>query len=353
MTTNETTERYRRYATFFAAIIGGAAVAGLALYILFLISGALIPFLYAAIIVFLARPFVEMLANRRVPRMMAVLIAYMIVFLAVTLLMLFVVPILVQQVNELISLLPQAFELAEESLSELRFRFPEELDSIISEAQAHVGSVALSLAASLPASAVGFFGGLFNIIIAWLLAFYILKDAPAIKETIMELLPDRYRENVTHIFNEVNFAVGGYLRGQIIIALAVGVMITIWLLILGVDFAFLLGVLSGVLNIVPYLGAIVGGSAAAIVAFYDSPQQAILVIIGIAIIQQIDALVISPFVMRHTVNLHPTVIVFSLLLGVTLFGFVGLLFAIPIAAALKALMLHYVFDKPVEAKEES
>jgi len=353
VTTNETTETSRRYATFFAAIIGGAAVAGLTLYILFLISGALIPFLYAAIIVFLARPFVEMLADRRVPRMMAVLVAYMIVFLAITLLMLFVVPILIQQVNELISLLPQAFELVEEYFSELRFRFPAELDSIISEAQDRVGSVALSLAAGLPASAVGFFGGLFNIIIAWLLAFYILKDAPAINKTITELLPDRYRENATHIFNEVNFAVGGYLRGQVIIALAVGVMITIWLLILGVDFAFLLGVLSGVLNIVPYLGAIVGGSAAAIVALYTSPQQAILVIIGIAIIQQIDALVISPFVMRHTVNLHPTVIVFSLLLGATLFGFVGLLFAIPIAAALKAIMLHYVFNRPVEAGEES
>lgn len=353
MTTNEATERYRRYATFFAAIIGGVIISGFALYVLVLIRGALIPFLYAAIIVYLARPFVEMLVKRRTPRMLAVLVAYLVVFSLITLLMLFVVPVLVQQVNELISLFPQALELAEEQFSELRFRFPKELDAVISQAQEQVGGVALSLAANIPASAVGFFGGIFNIVIAWLLAFYILKDAPAINETIMELLPERYRDNVAHIFNEVNSAVGGYLRGQVIIALAVGVMITVWLLILGVEFAFLLGLLSGVLNIVPYLGAIVGGGAAAIVALYDSPQQAILVIIGIAIIQQVDALVISPFVMRHTVNLHPTVIVFALLMGVTLIGFVGLLFAIPIAAALKAILLHFVFNKPVEIAEET
>jgi len=137
------------------------------------------------------------------------------------------------------------------------------------------------------------------------------------------------------------------------VALAVGVMVTVWLLILGVDFALLLGVLAAVLNIIPYFGAIVGGGAAAIVALFDSTQQAIAVLIGIAIIQQIDALIISPAVIGRTVNLHPTVIVFSLLVGAALFGFIGLLIAIPIAAALKAILLHYVFVKPIEITEES
>jgi predicted PurR-regulated permease PerM len=248
--------------------------------------------------------------------------------------------------------LPQALELSENYVSELLQKTPFALEGVLSEAQDRIGSVVLGLAANLPASAVGLFGGFFNIVVAWLLAFYILKDMPAINETITELLPDRYRDNVLHVFSEVDFAVGGYLRGQVVIALAVGVMITGWLLVLGVDFAFLLGLLSGVLNIIPYLGAIVGGGAAVVVALYDSPQQALAVIIGVVIIQQIDALVISPFVMRRSVNLHPTVLVFSLLMGAVLFGFVGLLFAIPIAAALKAILYHYVLKKPVVVSEE-
>ncbi len=353
MTTNESTKRYQRLATIFAAIIGGAIVIGFAFYALHLIRRVLYPFLYAAVIVYLARPFVEMLARRQVPRMLAVVIAYVLVFLVITLIMLFIVPVLVVQVEELISLLPQALEISENYVSELLLQTPFALEGVLSEAQDRIGGIALGLASNLPASAVGLFGGLFNIVIAWLLAFYILKDMPAINKTIVELLPDRYRDNVLHIFSEVDFAVGGYLRGQVVIALAVGLMITGWLLVLGVDFAFLLGLLSGVLNIIPYLGAIVGGGAAVIVALYDSPQQALAVIIGVVIIQQIDALVISPFVMRRSVNLHPTVLVFSLLMGAVLFGFVGLLFAIPIAAALKAILYHYALKKPVVIPEDT
>lgn len=335
----------------FAAIIGGALVVMLVLYILQLIRGALFPFAYAAVIVYLARPFVEMLAHRRVHRMLAVLIAYLIVFVFITLLMFFVIPVLIDQVNELVSLLPEAIEIGQRYISDLKI--PAELNGVFLELEDRAGQIAISLASNLPQTAVGFFGGIFNIIIAWLLAFYILKDMPAINDTITGLLPERYRANILHIFQEVDFAVGGYLRGQVIVALAVGVMVTVWLLILGVDFALLLGVLAAVLNIVPYLGAIVGGGVAAIVAMFDSTQQAIAVIIGVTIIQQIDALIISPAVIGRTVNLHPTSIVFSLLVGASLFGFVGLLIAIPIAAALKAILLHYVFAKPIEIIKDS
>jgi predicted PurR-regulated permease PerM len=353
MTSSESVEKYRRLAITFAAILGGGLIAVAALYFIYLIRGALPPFIYAAIIVYLARPFVEMLAYRRVPRLMAVLIAYLIVFSLITLVMLFVVPILIQQIEELVVLFPKALKAFEQYVSELRLRLPlgVDLDSIVAAIQEQSTKVAVNVASNLPRTAIGLFGGIFDIVLGWLLAFYILKDLPAINETFLELLPKAYRKNVLHVFREVDFAVGGYLRGQVIVSLTVGIMITAWLVFLGVDFALLLGLMSGVLNIIPYFGAIVGGTAAVIVAMSHSTHQAILVIIGIAIIQQIDGLIVSPAVMRHTVNLHPTVVVFSLLVGASLFGFFGLIFAIPLAAALKAILLHYVFARPVEPAE--
>lgn len=348
--TGETFDKYRQTAIVAAAILGCLAAAGVVLYFIYLIRGALVPFLYAAVIVYLARPFVELLAARRVNRMLAVSVAYMIVFLLITVFVLVFVPIIINQINQLIDVLPDGIELGVKYLADLRI--PAELDGILSELKETAGRMAVNIAANLPGTAIGLFGGLFNIILGWLLAFYILKDMPAIKETVIELAPEKYRQNTIDIIREVNFAVGGYIRGQIIVSLAVGFLVTVWLLILGVDFALLLGLLAGVLNVIPYFGAIVGGGLAVVVAMFDSTEQAIAVIIGIAIIQQLDAVIISPAVLRHTVNLHPTVIVFSLLLGAVLFGFIGLVFAIPIAAATKAILLHYVFARPVTAGEE-
>lgn len=321
-------------------------------YFLFLIRTALLPFLYAAIIVYLARPFVEALVERRFPRIVAVLVAYFLVFAMLTLLIVFVIPILIVQLTELIALLPDAFETGKNYFSEFRIKLPHELDGVIAELQDRAGKLAVGLASGLPETAVGFFGGFFNVVIAWLLAFYLLKDMPVIKQTVLELIPEQYQKNVKHVFREVDTAVGGYLRGQVIVAASVGLMIMVWLAVLGVDFAFLLGLLAAVLNIIPYFGAIVAGVAAAIVASFDSTEQAVIVVIGMLVIQQIEGIIISPIVMRHTVDLHPTLVVFSLMVGGALFGFLGLLFAIPVAAALKAIVLHYVFAKPVEIDEE-
>ncbi len=348
-----TEEKYKKAAITFAAIIGGAVVASMALFLVYQIRGALLPFIYAAIIVYLARPFVDLMVKIKLPRTAAVITAYFTVLALLTLLIVFVVPLVVDQVNELIGLLPKFFEAGQKYVSDLKFKIPKELDGIFVEAQDRASKIAIGLASAFPVTAFGFFGGIFNAVLAWLLAFYILKDLPQIKEAMIEFVPEKHRDNVRHVFREIDFAVGGYLRGQLIVAITVGVMVSIYLSILGVEFALLLGLLAGVLNIIPYFGAIVGGGAAAIVAAFTSFQLAIVVILGMIVIQQIDGAIISPTVMRHTVNLHPTMVVLSLLIGATLFGIIGLLFAIPIAAAAKALLLHFVYEKPVDTSPET
>ncbi|MDP3013822.1 MAG: AI-2E family transporter, partial [Candidatus Subteraquimicrobiales bacterium] len=127
-------------------------------------------------------------------------------------------------------------------------------------------------------------------------------------------------------------------------------------LILGVDYAVLLGFIVGILNIIPYLGPIVGGTLAVIVALLESPMLALWVIVAMVVVQIIDGSIVSPRIVGETVNLHPVLIVFSLLIGARLFGFIGLLLAIPVAAAAKVLIYHFLtkneLDKSILRKGE-
>ena len=223
---------------------------------------------------------------------------------------------------------------------------------MIEEIAVSAKSSALAILSKLPETTFTFFGGMFYIILAPIIAFYVLKDLPDIKQNTFAMIPERFRSSVEKVLTEIDFAVGGYLRGQVLISIIVGTAVSIYLLIIGVKFAILLGVLAGVLNIIPYFGPVFGGGIAAIVALFQSPKLALLVIIGMIAIQQLDSAIISPTIMRHTVHLHPAIVIFSLLVGASLFGFLGLLFAIPAAAVAKALLLHFVFSQPVETAEE-
>jgi predicted PurR-regulated permease PerM len=147
--------------------------------------------------------------------------------------------------------------------------------------------------------------------------------------------------------------VGGFLKGQALVALSVGILSGLALYFLGLDYAVLLGFLICVFNIIPYLGPIVGGAPAVIIALGTSWQLAVVVAIVLVIIHEFDSIVISPRIMSQQVNLHPAVVIFALLTGGTLMGFVGMLVAIPIAAVGKALYLHFREREEEAAKASS
>lgn len=347
---------YQEAAITFAAVIGGFVLTAFILFLIYSIRGVLPPFLYALIIVYLLRPVVNFFVSRNLSRMVAVSLTYLIILLLLTVLLIFLIPLLITQTKELLLNFPQFLKTLGRYLTRFQVAFYQiELPKTVQEIFDHLvkttKNTAVTWAEQLPQITVGFFGGLFNVILAPIIAFYILKDLPAIKETVVNLVPLKYRDNFLHLTKEIDIAVGGFLRGQLLVALIVGVTISIYLLIIGVNFAILLGLLAGILNIIPYFGPIIGGTVAALVALFQSPTLALLVVIGMLVIQQLDGVLISPNIMRQTVNLHPVVIILALLIGGSFFGFLGLVLAIPVAAVGKALLIHYFYEKPKEPEK--
>jgi len=346
---NNEQKYYQQAAVTFAAVIGGLILTALILAAVYAIRGVLPPFLYALIIVYLLRPVVNFFVSKNMSRLLAVSLTYLIIIIVLAIALTFLIPVLIEQIREFILHFPQFLKALGRYLTRLQIAFYKiELPPLAQEAfnqlVLRAKKLAVLWAQQVPEMTASLFGGLFNLVLAPILAFYLLKDLPAIKETIVKLVPAKYRENFLHLTREIDVAVGGFLRGQLLIALIVGITISIYLLIIGVKFAVLLGLLAGILNIIPYFGPIAGGAIAALVALFQSPTLALLVVIGMVVIQQLDGVLISPSIMRQTVDLHPVVIILALLIGGSFFGFLGLLLAIPVAAVAKALLIHYYYE---------
>ena len=348
---DEDFHKWKHMGTAAWAILGVIGVLAISLYVVGILKAVIPPFLYAFIIVYFLRPVVDFFDRRRVPRVLSVIISY-IIFLAIfALIILYFVPIVVVQVNQLIMDLPDFINVVIERYDDVQDRFyrlalPEGTDRVLKQISENAQKYGVRLLGGAPETITGFFGGLFNLIMGPVIAFYILKDMAAIRTTIYGLFPDRMRDEVMVVTNKVNNVVGGYLRGQALISLIVGTLIGIYFWIIGVKFAFLLGVIGGILNIIPYLGPIVAGLLAAIVAFFQAPILALWAILGTLVIQQVDGAFISPNIMRHAVDLHPALIIFSLIVGGILLGFLGLLLAVPTAAVVKALVMYYFYEGP-------
>jgi len=178
--------------------------------------------------------------------------------------------------------------------------------------------------------------------LAPVLAVYILIDLDNFKNNTLGLTPPKYQEEVTYVAGAVGGALGSFVRGQILVAAIVGVMSSIGMALIGLPFWLLIGIISGFLNLIPFLGPTVGGALAALVALLDGdPWQALWAVLIMVIIQQIDNHVITPVVQRARVNLSPLVIILALVIGGSLAGLLGVLVAVPATAAIRILVGHF------------
>ena len=173
------------------------------------------------------------------------------------------------------------------------------------------------------------------------LAFYILIDLPGFKDRAGRLVPERARPEVVHVVSQVARVVGGFVRGQLLVALIVGVLSSLGLALLDVPFWLLIGMIAGFLNVIPFIGPFAGGFLAALVSLvFRDFSTALWSVVMFTAIQQFDNHVISPNVLKSRVQLNPVFILLALLVGGSIGGFFGLLIAVPLAAALKVVFGH-------------
>lgn len=177
--------------------------------------------------------------------------------------------------------------------------------------------------------------------LAPVIAFYLLIDLPRVRENVVSLVPPANRNEVLYVSQELAGAVGGFLRGQLFVALIVGTLTSFGFWLIGLDFWLIIGMIAGLLNIVPFVGPWVGGTLGVMVGLVTGSLTTALWAAVVAVaVQQIDNNFISPTVMRATVRLHPAVVILALILGGALGGLWGVLLAVPATAALKIVAGH-------------
>ena len=181
-----------------------------------------------------------------------------------------------------------------------------------------------------------------SIIILPVLAAYIFLDTGDFKRAFVGLIPYRWRPRTLAILADLNGALGAFVRGQVLDGLIVGTMVTVMLWGMHVPYALLIGVAAGFLNLVPYLGAIVGFIPSVLLAWaYNGWENALFVGILFGVIQQIDGNLILPRIMEENVQLSPLVVIVTILVFTALFGIIGTFVAVPVAAMIRVLKLHF------------
>lgn len=310
-----------------------------------LIRGRVIfaPLFIALIVVFVLNPFVTALQGRGVHRIIGTLIGFLSFLAVLIVLAMLVVPSIIDQARTFTAEFPALYD----RLVEQTVTFGERIgvggsiwsyDQIIDYLsdpgnQNTIASVVVDRLGTLTS---GVFEFILIFVLGPVVAFYLLIDLPQVQQRILDMVPEHNRTEVAYVGRRLNTAVGGFLRGQLLVAVIVGVMLSVGYRIIDLPFWLLIGMIGGVLNIVPFLGPWVGGILGVLVAISTADlSTAVWAIVVAVVVQQIDNNFVSPTVLRATVRLHPAVTLLVLVLAGAIAGFWGIVIAVPLTAALK------------------
>jgi predicted PurR-regulated permease PerM len=262
-----------------------------------------------------------------------------------------VIPPIAQQVTEFVEAFPEFYESARAFWNDLVEQYGSiEWPGWAAELGARAQEAASERAAEwaqrgaegLFAAGSSTISGVFTMILGLVIGFYLLKGLPRIKEGTLRLLSEPHQTDAREITDRVTTVVGGFIRGQLIIAVIVGVLIGLGMWIAGVPFPGVIGLIGGVFNVIPYFGPIVAGFVAAVAAIFVDPILAVWAILVVVVVNQLESVFLSPRIMSQQVDVHPVVVILAVVAGASLFGIIGMLLAVPAAAAAKAVGTYYL-----------
>ncbi len=317
--------------------------------ILWRLSDILLPFIAGAAIAYFLDPLVDWMERRRVPRTLATLLALTLVIVFIGLLLLLVVPLIESQVAQLIARLPDLFTTLRDRLDRLITRLqveagvpPEDVRSFTGAAGSQA-SKAFEWVASLLGGVVSGGIALVNLLsllfVTPVVAFYLLRDWDQMVASVDSWLPRANAEAIRGQMREIDHTLSNFARGQALACLLLGLYYATGLSLVGLDFGLVIGVFSGLISFIPYVGSFTGGvlSIGFALMQYDHWTGVIEVAAVFLVGQAIEGNVLQPLLVGDRIGLHPVWVIFALLAGGALFGFVGLLLAIPVASILGVL----------------
>ncbi|MFG6667375.1 AI-2E family transporter [Halomonas sp. HNIBRBA4712] len=314
----------------------------------YLLDSVLMPFIAGMIVAYLVDPIVNRLQGLGLKRPLAVASVFVALFLVLTAALLILIPLIVSQIKQLGEVLPNVFTWVENRLA------PQVLEWTGYDVRAELGNLQTTLlenwrdAGGYLAQALGSIGRSGAAFLTWItyvalipvVTFYLLLDWSRLLANVAELLPRHYAADVARLAKRCDEVLAAFLRGQLLVMLSLGVIYALGLTLIGLNFGLLIGVVSGLVSIVPFLGFIVGLGVALIVAFFQFESwwglAGVLAVFSVG--QVMESVVLQPKLLGDKIGLHPVAVIFAVLAGGTLFGLTGVLLALPAAAVIMVLL---------------
>ncbi len=316
-------------------------------WLMWLLAPVLTPFIAAALLAYIADPMADRLQRLKIPRTIAVVLVFLLTFIGLGLLVLLILPLVQKQVSALLAALPGIIAEAEQvwfpRVTEfLGVESGEDIGfgAFIARYSDMAGSWASTIFLSLTHSGGALAAAVISLFLIPILTFYMLRDWDAILTRLGALIPSRQHDTVFRLARETDDVLGAFLRGQIMVMIALGAIYTLGLTLVGLEFALAIGVVAGLVSFVPYLGFVFGIALAGLtVATEPEPMWRLLgVLVTFAGAQMIEGSFLTPKLVGDRIGLHPVIVIFSIAAGGQLFGFFGILLALPAAAVLSVLV---------------
>jgi len=310
-------------------------------------QGLIFPFVISFVLAYLFDPLADRLEGWRIPRTLAALIILILSFGVLTLVGIILIPSLINEIKELMEGIPELansiFITVQENLPKLlafvRIDSQDLQQSVLETFPARAEQVLLNILRGI-SGVSSFLGPLFNVIHVPILTFYFLKDFNHLRSGLLGFIPRRYHNIISFYQWRVNRILGGYIRGQLIVCTIVGILTGAGFAILKIPFAVLLGFLTGLLNIIPFVGLYISLGLSLLTGFFTPDPFITMLKIACVFfgVQMLEAYIISPKIVGDRVGLHPVVVIFSILAFSRFLGFWGLIIGVPTAALIKFLI---------------
>ncbi len=345
-------DRLKQSALIIWTVVGGIALFWVFLRVAESIRVIWLPLAFGAGLVFLLEPTVRAFDRVGFRRVFSAAFALLALIALVIAMVVLVLPTIRLQATEFIARLPELWLGLVDWLRSLAQSLGYNIDDFLSQDsieewlsdpanQETLQNLVFGFGAGAGTVLRGFTEALLVLGLSPVIALYLLIDADNYRAKALELTPLRYREEVAYVGNEVGTSLGSFVRGQLLVAAIVGIASSIGMWAIDLPFWLLVGMIAGFLNLIPFLGPLVGGALAAAIGLLNGDvSQAIWAVVIFTAIQQVDNHAITPLVQRARVKLSPLIIVLALVIGGTLAGLLGVLIAVPVTAAIRIITGH-------------
>ena len=304
----------------------------------------LTPLFIGFIIAWLLNPTVKKISSRGVPKIVSVLIVYVVLILFIIMFIKVFIPVLYKQLNDLIVTLPGILNKITKLFDDIMVKFSMEgldLSSVRDNIIDGINSFTLNFSTSMPKHIINFmmsfFSGLGVLSMGLVVGIYMLIDFDHINNHFIKLIPNKYQKEISNLLEKISSEVRKTVNGTLLVALMVLVCDTVAFSFIGLESPLLFGVLCGLTDLIPYIGPYIGGSAAVIVGFSQGTGTGIAILIACIIVQLVENYILQPIVMSKAIDLHPVTIIVGLLLFGHFFGIFGMIVATPVLALLKVI----------------